>query len=110
MSTDHSKPNAVDLYFMDARAKLIDIAAFMDRVDRADSLVPTILEMAQALRLTAVAEGVETAEQLAAAGHQIYKRKIELEHPLKELGHHNVTIRLPHDVHAEIKVNIAAEG
>ena len=52
----------------------------------------------------------DIAEQLAAAGHQIDKRKIELEHPLKELGHHNVTIRLPHDVHAEIKVNIAAEG
>ena len=28
------KKNAVDLYFMDARAKLIDIAAFMDRVER----------------------------------------------------------------------------
>ena len=26
--------NTVDLYFMDARAKLIDIAAFMDRVER----------------------------------------------------------------------------
>ncbi len=26
--------NPVDLYFMDARAKLIDIAAFMDRVER----------------------------------------------------------------------------
>ncbi len=26
----------LDLYFMDARAKLIDIAAFLDRVDRGD--------------------------------------------------------------------------
>jgi len=26
----------LDLYFMDARSKLIDIAAFLDRVDRAD--------------------------------------------------------------------------
>jgi len=26
----------LDLYFLDARARLIDIAAFMDRVDRAD--------------------------------------------------------------------------
>jgi hypothetical protein len=26
--------NPVDLYFMDARSKLIDIAAFMDRVER----------------------------------------------------------------------------
>lgn len=29
-----NKPNTVDLHFMDARAKLIDIAAFMDRVNR----------------------------------------------------------------------------
>jgi len=27
--------NVVDLYFMDARSKLIDIAAFMDRVENA---------------------------------------------------------------------------
>ena len=26
--------NILDLYFLDARARLIDIAAFMDRVDR----------------------------------------------------------------------------
>jgi hypothetical protein len=26
----------LDLYFMDARSKLIDIAAFLDRVDRAE--------------------------------------------------------------------------
>lgn len=28
------QPNTVDLYFMDARSKLLDIAAFMDRVER----------------------------------------------------------------------------
>lgn len=33
MKPDH-KQNAVDLYFMDARSKLIDIAAFMDRAER----------------------------------------------------------------------------
>jgi hypothetical protein len=26
----------LDLYFMDARSKLIDLAAFLDRIDRAD--------------------------------------------------------------------------
>lgn len=28
------KQDIIDLYFMDARAKLIDIAAYLDRVDR----------------------------------------------------------------------------
>lgn len=31
-----TRQQALDLYFMEARAKLIDIAAFLDRVDRAE--------------------------------------------------------------------------
>ena len=31
-----SKEDILDLYFMDARCKLIDIAAFLDRIDRHD--------------------------------------------------------------------------
>jgi hypothetical protein len=31
-----SKKDILDLYFMDARCKLIDIAAFLDRLDRHD--------------------------------------------------------------------------
>lgn len=34
--TPPSKVNLVDLGFMDARSKLIDLAAFLDRVQRAD--------------------------------------------------------------------------
>ena len=30
------RKNILDLYFLDARARLIDIAAYMDRGDRAD--------------------------------------------------------------------------
>jgi hypothetical protein len=30
-----TKQQVLDLYFMEARAKLIDLAAFLDRVDRA---------------------------------------------------------------------------
>jgi hypothetical protein len=31
-----TRQQVLDLYFMDARCKLIDLAAFLDRVDRAD--------------------------------------------------------------------------
>ena len=31
-----TRREVLDLYFMDARCKLIDLAAFLDRVDRAD--------------------------------------------------------------------------
>lgn len=31
-----TRQQVLDLYFMDARSKLIDLAAFLDRVDRAE--------------------------------------------------------------------------
>ena len=31
-----TRQNVLDLYFMDARARLIDLAAFLDRLDRAE--------------------------------------------------------------------------
>jgi hypothetical protein len=31
-----TRQQVLDLYFMDARSKLIDLAAFLDRVERAD--------------------------------------------------------------------------
>ena len=34
MIAPKNKQNSVELYFMEARAKLIDIAAFMDRVEK----------------------------------------------------------------------------
>ncbi len=51
----------------------------------------------------------DIAEQLEAKGHHVDKRKIELEHPLKALGFHSVPVKLHHDVHGELKVNITAE-
>lgn len=37
MPTPLSREKAIALYFMEHRAKVIDIAAFLDRVDRADA-------------------------------------------------------------------------
>jgi large subunit ribosomal protein L9 len=51
----------------------------------------------------------DIADALAARGHQIDKRKIELEHPIKQLGTHQVSIRLHPDVPAEVSVTVAAE-
>lgn len=50
----------------------------------------------------------DIAQELAGKGFAIDKRKIELEHPLKHLGFHAVPVRLTHDVHAELKINVAA--
>ena len=57
--------------------------------------------------------GSITAQDIAAAlatqGFTVDKRKIELEHPIKTVGSHTVSVRLQSDVHAEVKVTIVPE-
>lgn len=50
----------------------------------------------------------DIGHELEARGVQIDKRKIELEHPLKQLGFHSVSVRLHHDVTAELRITITA--
>lgn len=52
----------------------------------------------------------DIAEAFANKGLTVDKRKIELEHPLKHLGTHNVIVRLHQDVQADVKVHVTAEG
>jgi large subunit ribosomal protein L9 len=51
----------------------------------------------------------DIAEALAAEGFSVDKRKLELEHPIKTVGFHSVTVRLQPEVHAEVRVNIVPE-
>jgi large subunit ribosomal protein L9 len=51
----------------------------------------------------------DLAEALAAKGHAVDRRRIELEHPIKSLGEHTVPIRLHHEVTASLRVTVVAE-
>jgi large subunit ribosomal protein L9 len=51
----------------------------------------------------------DIAEALARAGHTVDRRRIELEHPIRTVGQHTVTIRLHPEVHAELRVSVVAE-
>jgi large subunit ribosomal protein L9 len=51
----------------------------------------------------------DIADALASQGHQVDKRRIELEHPIKTVGHHTVAVRLHSEVHAEVRVSVVAE-
>jgi large subunit ribosomal protein L9 len=51
----------------------------------------------------------DIADALAAQGHQVDRRRIELEHPIKTVGHHTVAVRLHPEVHAEVRVSVVAE-
>ncbi len=52
----------------------------------------------------------DIAEALAKQDFAIDRRKIHLDEPIKQLGEHKVTLRLYHDVSAEIQVNVVREA
>lgn len=51
----------------------------------------------------------DIADQLAKAGHPVDKRKIDLSHPIKQLGEHTVPVRLHAEVQAVVRVTVVAE-
>lgn len=52
----------------------------------------------------------EIADALAEKGIEVDKRRIELEQPIKNIGLHDVEVRLHRDVTALIQVEVAALG
>ena len=51
----------------------------------------------------------DIAEALAAKGHTVDRRRIELEHPIKSLGQHTVLVRVHPEVHANVQVSVVSE-
>jgi len=51
----------------------------------------------------------DIADALERAGHPIDKRKIELAHPIKQLGEHTVPVRLHSEVQAAVRVTVVPE-
>ena len=49
-------------------------------------------------------------EQLAAQGYPVERKQIHLPEPLKEVGTHEVEVKLHADVSAKVKVTIAPEA
>jgi large subunit ribosomal protein L9 len=51
----------------------------------------------------------DIADALSRQGHQIDRRKIELDHPIKTTGSQTVSIRLHSEVHAQVGVSVVPE-
>jgi large subunit ribosomal protein L9 len=49
-------------------------------------------------------------EQLTAQGYQVERKQIHLPEPLKDLGTHEVEVKLHSEVSAKVKVTVAAEA
>jgi len=52
----------------------------------------------------------DIADALTAKGIEIDKRRIELAHPIKSIGTHDVEVRLHREVSAHIQVEVIPEG
>jgi large subunit ribosomal protein L9 len=52
----------------------------------------------------------QIAEQLAAKGFEVDRRKIVLAEPIKQLGNHTVEVKLGLNVTATVKVTVAADA
>jgi len=52
----------------------------------------------------------EIADALEAKGVEVDKRRIELAHPIKSVGVHEVDVRLHREVTAHIKVEVVPQG
>ena len=51
---------------------------------------------------------MQIAELIAAQGFEIDRRKVELGEPIKEVGEHEVSVRLHREVIAKVKLNVTA--
>jgi large subunit ribosomal protein L9 len=60
-------------------------------------------------KLVGTVTAQDVADALGRQGHTVDRRRIELDHPIKSLGEHLVTVRLHPEVHAEVRVSVVAE-
>ena len=60
-------------------------------------------------RLFGSVTSMDIAAWLAAHGVEVDRKRIALEHPIKELGEHTVSIKLYSDIQADLKVVVEKE-
>jgi len=83
--------------------------SFKSVADKLSSLTLTIkAKTGEDDKLFGSVTNMNVAEALAAAGHDIDKKKIVME-PIKKLGEYSVTIKLHTDLTAEVKINVVQE-
>jgi len=92
------KRNAQKAEFETLAAKLADFSATVARkVGRNDKLFGSVTT-------------TDIAASLKKGGFEVDKGMIQLKDPIKALGIHPVTVRLPHGVNATLKVWVVKEG
>ncbi len=84
----------------------IENEIFAKQINGAPVTIP--VQVGESGKLFGSVTSGDIVEALAAAGIQLDKKKVLLEHPIKELGMFDVPVKLPHDVAAVIRVSVVA--
>ncbi|GBD28939.1 50S ribosomal protein L9 [bacterium HR32] len=61
-------------------------------------------------RLFGAVTAQQVAEALKGMGFDVDRRQVELPEPIKAVGTHTVTVRLPHGLLARVRVEVTADG
>lgn len=61
-------------------------------------------------RMFGAVTSIHIHEKLVEAGYQIDRKKIHLEHPIKELGQHAFTVKIHPEVEVELKIDVVSEN
>ncbi|PKL51631.1 MAG: 50S ribosomal protein L9 [Nitrospira bacterium HGW-Nitrospira-1] len=89
-------------------AKLKD--SFKSVADKLSSLSLTVkAKTGEDDKLFGSVTNMDIAEALALEGFDIDKKKIIIDEPIKRLGEYSVTIKLHHDLSAEVRVQVVQE-
>ncbi len=78
--------------------------------DRIESLsLEVVARVGEEGKLFGSVTVLQIAEQLAAQGVEVDRRRIDLPEPIKEVGEHSVPIKLHHDLVANVRVKVSPE-
>jgi len=90
-----------------AEAERLEASAFAARLSGATVTIKA--KAGEGDRLFGSITAQDIAAALSAIGLEVDKRKIDLDHPIKQVGTHTVPIRLHSDVQAEVRVTVVQE-
>ena len=99
---EHEKKAAV------ARAKKLRASAEERKAELSKVSVQIAEQAGENQKLFGSVGSKDIAEALAAKGVEVDRKKIQLDEPIKELGDHEVTIKIGYEVTATIKVAVVA--
>ena len=95
---------------LEKRAKDVQAAAEAQAKALSDVSVTLSRKVGEHDKLFGSVSTGDIADALAKAGHQVERRYVQLNEPIKTLGVHSVVVRLMPEVTATIKVTVTKEA